>query len=116
MSLNWGKLYSQGRVKEIGVLWSDEEREAVFLKHIPADLVRKGILTEEGHEGWKKEQFLKQDQAPALEDMGADQLLWLAQDLKIPATVDASKNDLIRVIEQAQKKNPKKHDKKKKAK
>lgn len=43
--LNWAKLYSQGRCKEIGVPWTKEEQEA--LKNgISVDDVRAGILDE----------------------------------------------------------------------
>lgn len=42
---NWVKLYKEGRAKEIGVPWSDEELKA--LKNgISVDDVRNGILEE----------------------------------------------------------------------
>lgn len=44
---NWGKLVKQGRAKAPGIPWSDEEAKAVFEYKIPADYVRRGVLTKE---------------------------------------------------------------------
>jgi hypothetical protein len=47
---NWAKLVAQGRVKSIGMPWSDEEANAVFTLRIPPAYVRSGILTIEDYE------------------------------------------------------------------
>ena len=49
-TVNWGKLVSQGRAKAIGISWSNEELEAVYKLKIPAEYVRKGILTLDDYE------------------------------------------------------------------
>ncbi len=48
--INWGKLKEQGRVKEVGIPWSEEESNAIYQLKIPASYVRKGILTLEEYE------------------------------------------------------------------
>lgn len=48
-TIEWGTLYTQGRVKEIGINWTDEDWKALKLG-IPAEYVRKGILTLEDYE------------------------------------------------------------------
>jgi len=47
---NWGKLYTQGRCKAIGVPWNTEEAYAALNLRIPADFVRAGVLTIEEYE------------------------------------------------------------------
>ena len=41
----WAILLRQNRVKDIGTPWNDLEREAIHTLKIPADAVRKGVLT-----------------------------------------------------------------------
>lgn len=31
MSINWGKLYAEGRCREVGVSWTEEEAKALFV-------------------------------------------------------------------------------------
>ena len=45
--VNWGRLYEQGRCKDIGVPWSDEELHAIHQLGISVEDVRNGILTKE---------------------------------------------------------------------
>ena len=47
---NWSLLYSQGRCKNIGIPWSEKESHAVYILRIPADYVRRGILTLEDYQ------------------------------------------------------------------
>ena len=47
--INWGLLYSQGKCKSMGVPWTEEEREAVFLLKVPVEYVRQGCLTMEDY-------------------------------------------------------------------
>lgn len=61
MSLDWPKLFSQGRAKDIGVAWDEHEQEALtaliahtgLLRPDVAPYVREGILTVEDYEAAK---------------------------------------------------------------
>jgi len=53
-TVNWGKLYEQGRCKAIGIPWSQEEREAIYLLKIPVEYVREGVLTLKAFEAAKE--------------------------------------------------------------
>ena len=44
-SLNWGKLIAQGRAKDVGIPWSNEELHAIHELKIPTEYVRDGVLT-----------------------------------------------------------------------
>lgn len=48
--LNWPRLVSQGRAKDIGIAWNQEELKALYELKIPAEYVRDGILTTEAYE------------------------------------------------------------------
>lgn len=43
-TIDWGALVSQNRAKSIGVMWSEEEYKALK-EGVPADYVRKGVLS-----------------------------------------------------------------------
>ena len=51
---NYAKLVRNGRVKAIGVAWSDEEMKARYEFNIPAEFVRRGALTVEDYEKLQK--------------------------------------------------------------
>lgn len=53
-AINWGRLFTQGRCKNIGIPWSDEEANAVFILKVPAEFVRRGCLTVEAYEAMQK--------------------------------------------------------------
>jgi len=50
MSIDWGKLKIQNRVKEVGIPWNEKELDAIHKLKIPADYVRQGVLTLEDYE------------------------------------------------------------------
>lgn len=50
MTIDWQKLYFQGRVKDIGVAWNEEELDAIYRLRIPVVYVRDGILTTKEYE------------------------------------------------------------------
>ena len=50
MNVNWAKLAAQNRVKAVGIPWTPEEANAIYKLKIPADYVRKGILTLKDYE------------------------------------------------------------------
>jgi hypothetical protein len=93
MSINWAQLYSQGRVKAIGVPWSDEDREALA-SGISVDDVRNGILKKEDKERIEKT-------LTPLEKMKRDELIEAAKELDISfdETV-VTRADLIMLIKQ----------------
>jgi len=78
--IDWGKLVQQWRAKAVWISWNKEELNAVYVLGIPADYVRKGILTTEDYNrsAWT---ILEEDK---------DELLDKARDLWIPATDDAN--------------------------
>jgi hypothetical protein len=55
MSLNWPNLVAQGRAKDIGMPWSEEEQEAMNIliahtghpRNVIAPYIREGVLTVE---------------------------------------------------------------------
>lgn len=53
--INWAKLKAQNRVKDIGIPWTEVEARAVFKLRIPADYVRKGVLTVKEYNKVKRE-------------------------------------------------------------
>lgn len=50
---NWARLVTTGRAKAVGVPWTEEEANA-RAAGVPADLVRKGILSLEQEEPKEK--------------------------------------------------------------
>lgn len=52
---NWANLVKQGRAKDIGVPWSLEEQNAVFVLKVPVEYVRRGCFTIEDYEALKKQ-------------------------------------------------------------
>lgn len=71
---NWAKLFSEGRCKDIGVSWSEEELHALYTLRIPVDAVRDGILTREDLSSWKSE------------EMDADSIIQKAMEINPNAT------------------------------
>ena len=101
-NLNWAKLYKQGRCKIPGVPWSNPELKARYEFKIPAEYVRKGILTLEDYDKARKEGA---EDSPLLSiDESKEKLMKRAKELGIDATSDVREDDLIRLIEEAQKK------------
>lgn len=96
-TLNWGRLYSQGRCKAIGVSWTDEENKAVFEKGIPAEYVRLGILDYKDY----LERKAKDDSMTEkpLIHREKEELLKMVHEEGIEATSDASKETLVLMLE-----------------
>jgi len=94
---DWGRLYAQGRCKAIGISWTDEESKAVFIKKIPAEYVRLGILS--------YSEFLERkakDDAMTVQPLikrGKEELLKMAHEAGLNATSDASKETLVLALE-----------------
>lgn len=100
--INWGLLYEQGRVKAIGVPWTEAEATSVFQLKIPAEYVRQGFLTLEAYEA-----ALKGDKADEeatgqkkLRYMNKPELLEIAKGLGLSVTDEVIKSELISMIEQ----------------
>jgi len=91
--IDWAKLVSQGRAKDIGIPWTEEEVRAVFILKIPAEYVRKGILTLEAYEKVKG----------SISDKSKEELMAEAKKEGIAITPEATKESLKKVI--AEKKN-----------
>lgn len=94
-SLNWGRLVAQGRAKDIGIPWSDEELAALKSGMKP-DEVRAGIL--------KPSQRTKEKKS-SLKAKSLPELKVIAMDLGIKFDdVAVTKSALVSEIEAAQKK------------
>lgn len=106
MSIDWGRLKEQGRVHDINKPWSDEELKAINIYKIPADLVRKGVLTPEEHQ---EELELAVDEPKMLRSMTKDDLLKLAFDLGVDVPTGTHRLKIISLIKNS--KLPTKTDK-----
>jgi hypothetical protein len=101
-NLNWAQLYNQGRVKAIGVPWSDEDREALN-NGVSVEDVRNGILK-------KEDKDTKEKKMTSLEKMKREELILLAKEKGI--SVDekiVSKGDLILLLKAEDEKEPEKN-------
>lgn len=63
--INWGKLKFQNRVKDVGIPWNEEETKAIYELKIPADYVRKGVLTLKDYEKMKNEPIMSKEEVMA---------------------------------------------------
>lgn len=113
-SLNWGKLYDQGRCKDIGVSWTEEEAVAVAeltASGIPrsqaAALVRaKGPLTLDEANTAREEQQAEEDESGTvpLKRLKKDELLVLCKEYGVDfadekAPTNATLMDLLQKAE-----------------
>jgi len=109
--INWGKLKEQGRAKDIGVPWNNEELNAIHKLKIPFNLVKKGILTLEQLESETIVDVDTQIVVPEvvvapdssekrLTQMNKEELLILAEKIELPQSdVEAMKrHELIKLI------------------
>lgn len=93
MAINWDNLYAQGRVKAIGVPWSEEELKALK-EGMSVDDVRNGILSEDMRESKEK----KMDD---LEKKLKAELVELAKERGISFDENkVTKGDLVLLIKQ----------------
>jgi hypothetical protein len=98
--VNWNLLYSQGRCKNIGIPWSDEEAHAALILRIPAEYVRRGILTKEEYAealGKDQAQQTKTNKIPLLH-LKREQLATLCERHEIHITDDAPRSALIECL------------------
>ncbi len=104
---NWARLLVQNRCKAIGVSWSEAELHAIHQLKVPADFVRRGCLTIAEYEAMQaKDQTTKEDTGEApLASLTKKELVSLAGKLGIDATDDATKSELIDLIEIAREKS-----------
>jgi len=101
---NWAKLEAEGRCKRIGIPWTTEEREAIYILKIPYEYVRDGITTLEAYQSELEEQA-KTGKKP-LKEYEREELYEMAEELGVKLTPDISKATLI--IEITDKKGRKK--------
>jgi hypothetical protein len=95
MSINWGLLKAQGRVKDINVPWTEEEVKAIYEYKIPAELVRQGVLTPEEHE---EELQAPKDDFKILRSMTKVELQSLASDLGLTLSPGLHRLKMISLI------------------
>lgn len=96
-TLNWEKLYNEGRCKNIGIMWSDEERKAIHIHKIPVEYVRMGIVTLDAY----KSQLQKEADTgkKPLGRWEMSDLLAKAAELSISVSPSVVKSVLINEIE-----------------
>lgn len=103
MSINWAKLYGEGRCKSIGIPWNEAEKVAIHELKVPVDFVRRGCLTVED---WKKMEG-KQEREEArtgkvqLRTLKRDQLAALCAKHGIEVTDAAIRPVLLEALENA---------------
>ena len=96
---NWSKLVNEGRAKDFGIPWNDEELNALYKLEIPADYVRDGVLTSEGYaKALEKE---AKDGKKSLNHSSVEELTQQAIGLGIKLTPDVSKDALVKAIKSA---------------
>lgn len=100
-SPNWSKLYEQGRCKEIGVPWTDEEMKAIYELKIPYEYVRLGCKTLEDYNKTSAE--AESTSEKPLIYLKRDELVKKAVALGISFDVDAvSRQTLMAIIKEKQ--------------
>ena len=90
-SVNWAKLAAQNRVKSVGIPWTPEEANAIYILKIPAEYVRKGIIT---IESYKKAEASGMEVSKGREDLEKE-----AKELGIVFTPEATAESLEKEIE-----------------
>ena len=101
---NWAKLKAEGRVKDLGIPWTDKEKVAIYELKIPADFVRRGALPLEGYEKIQEAdaKALKKNGELPLDGQELKDLHKKAKKLGIEFTPDAGREALIREITRAE--------------
>lgn len=102
-SIDWGRLYEQGRCRSIGVPWNEVEKHAVFVLKVPADYVRRGCLTYEAYEelvAEDKGEVARTGKIP-LAQLRKEQLYALCQKQGLNVTPEATKVIMIEELKQS---------------
>lgn len=91
---DWARLVSQGRAKDIGVSWSNDEMKAIYDEKVPVEYVRRGVLS---HEEYLRVKF---EGKPPLDYMTDEELK--AEALKLGVVIDPvmSRFDVIRHLKE----------------
>jgi len=101
-NLDWGRLVAQGRAKASGIPWSAEELKARYELGIPADAVRRGILTTEDYQADTEDsqKIIAEGEELPLEKLKKDELLVKAKEAGISVVEPklTTKADLIDLI------------------
>lgn len=102
--IDWAKLVSQGRAKDMGIPWTEDELKAIYEYKIDPDDVRAGILTPEDKvRADKKDAELKSQGKVNYERMKKSELEKLAKGLGIEfESMSVTKSGLIAEIKKAQ--------------
>ena len=101
---NWADLKASGRVKDIGLPWSEDEKKAKNELGIPVEFIRRGALTLEAFEELKAKdaKVLKKTGELPIEGQDLEELRKKAKKLKIQFTPDTLREALIREIIRAE--------------
>jgi len=93
---NWAYLVNQNRAKSMGVSWNEKEQNAIYNLKIPADYVRRGILTYEDYAEQKKEETKKKKKP--LFALPIEKILEIANKEGIKITPQMNKDAIISEI------------------
>lgn len=117
-NIDWAKLKAEGRVKDIGLAWNDEEKKAVWELKIPADFVRRGALTTEAYQKLvaADQKAVEKNGDLPIEAKTIKQLQVTAKKLKIQVAPEAPREVLIREITRTEEANKAEAEAKAKAK
>lgn len=107
--LDWGKLKTQGRCKDIGVPWNKEESKAVFELGIPGEYVRVGVLDKEQYKAMKEKE--KETGIVPLILKPRQELYDMALKRKLEFTEEVTNESLAKLIEEYDEKEAKKKEK-----
>ena len=111
-TVNWSRLYAQGRCRELGISWNDEELKAIHKLVIPPEYVRDGALTKETYAFLVKEE--KKSGVP-LSRVSHKELLIKATKAGVDVSADTPKIVLVQELSKvakSKKKTTKKDTKK----
>lgn len=102
---NWAKLVVEGRARDIGIPWSEEELNAIYKLKIPYQFVRDGALTVEDYEKAQKkvQKIEKETGEKPLDHMTKEELQAKASSMGLKFTKAATTGALIKLITKAQK-------------
>jgi hypothetical protein len=99
--VDWGRLYTTGRCKAVGVPWNEDELKALYVEKVPADYVREGCFTYE--EYLEREMNRKADETRTgeiyLVRLTKDQLLQVCARQEIEVTPEATVASLREVLQ-----------------
>ena len=97
---DWNLLHSQGRCKAVGIPWSPEEAQAVYIERIPVEFVRRGYLTQESYQSTLLEDEVKKEKTRTIPmlHLKKNQLEHLCKKNGISITPEATRASILECL------------------